>query len=91
MSTFVDTSALYAVLDADDERHTAAGAQWDRLLAGREALHTTNYVLVETTALLQSRIGMGETQRPGNGRERLRPAQQQVLRHTIRLLDGHPA
>lgn len=58
MSTFVDTSALYAVLDADDERHTAAGAQWDRLLAGREALHTTNYVLVETTALLQSRIGM---------------------------------
>jgi len=58
VSTSVDTSALYAVLDADDERHVAAGAEWNRLLAARAPLHTTNYVLVETTALLQNRIGM---------------------------------
>jgi len=58
VSVFVDTSAFYAIMDADDERHAAARDHWERLLGGREALHTTNYVLVETTALLQSRIGL---------------------------------
>lgn len=58
MSVFVDTSGFYAVLDADDGRHEAAREAWKRLLAGRDALHTTNYVLLETTVLLQSRIGM---------------------------------
>ena len=57
MTAFVDTSALYAVIDADDERHEAARNAWERLLDGRDILHTTNYVLVETIALLQSRIG----------------------------------
>jgi len=38
--------------------HADARAEWERLLAGHETLHTTNYVLVEVSALLQSRIGM---------------------------------
>ena len=58
MSAFVDTSAIYAVMDADDDRHQAARREWERLLDGRETLHTTNYVLIETMALLQNRIGM---------------------------------
>ena len=58
MSVFVDTSAFYAVMDADDGWHAAARGEWARLLEGRESLHTTNYVLVETSALLQNRIGL---------------------------------
>jgi predicted nucleic acid-binding protein len=58
VSVFVDTSAFFAVLDAGDENHEAARTAWDRLLADREDLHTTNYVLVETAALLQSRLGL---------------------------------
>lgn len=58
MNVFVDTSGFYAVIDGDDEKHDAAGAAWVGLLEGPHTLHTSNYVLVETIALLQSRIGM---------------------------------
>lgn len=58
MSVFVDTSAFYAVMDADDEHHAAARGAWQRLMDERTPVHTTNYVLVETAALLQGRIGI---------------------------------
>jgi predicted nucleic acid-binding protein len=58
MSIFVDTSALFAILDADDLSHAAAKKIWARLLAGNERLVSTNYVLVETFALAQRRLGM---------------------------------
>ena len=58
MSVFVDTSALLAVLDAGDAQHAAARAAWEELLGRDEPLVTTNYVLVETFALAQSRLGM---------------------------------
>ena len=58
MSVFVDTSALYAVLDADDANHAAAAAEWHRLLGSSVVLVTSNYVLLETTALLQHRLGL---------------------------------
>jgi predicted nucleic acid-binding protein len=54
----VDTSALYAVLDRDDLHHLPAKATWSRLLEADEALLVTNYVIVETTALVQHRIGL---------------------------------
>jgi len=54
----VDTSALYAVLDRDDRNHAVAKATWITLLQADEALMVTNYLLVETTALLQHRLGM---------------------------------
>lgn len=54
----VDTSALYAVLDRDDDEHPAASATWSRLLETDEPLLVTNYVIVETTALAQHRLGM---------------------------------
>ena len=40
MSVFIDTSAFYAVMDADDDRHAAARGEWERLLKGREALRS---------------------------------------------------
>ena len=58
MRVFVDTSALFAVLDADDRMHVRAHETWMALVHERAVLHTTSYVLVETTALLQSRIGV---------------------------------
>lgn len=59
---FVDTSALYALLDADDPRHGAATAQFT-VLRELGGLVTHNYVLVEATAILQRRSGLGAVQR----------------------------
>jgi uncharacterized protein len=58
MSIFVDTSALFAILDADDSNHARADVVWSRLLSEAEELVSTNYVLVETFALIQRRLGM---------------------------------
>lgn len=58
MSVFVDTSALLAVLDADDQFHPRARAVWTDLIGRAEDLISTNYVLVETFALVQHRLGM---------------------------------
>jgi predicted nucleic acid-binding protein len=57
MTVFVDTSALYAVLDRDDANHTAAAECWRRLVSDGADLLTHNYVLVETCALTQRRLG----------------------------------
>jgi predicted nucleic acid-binding protein len=62
MSIFVDTSALFAVLDADDQNHARAKETWSRLLADEEELLSTNYVIVETFALVQRRLGMAAVQ-----------------------------
>lgn len=58
MTVFVDTSALYAVLDADDRNHPAAATEWTRLLDEGTVLRTHSYVVVETAALIQHRLGM---------------------------------
>jgi predicted nucleic acid-binding protein len=58
VSTFVDTSALFAVLDRDDEFHPKAREAWEGLLEGGDRLVTSNYVLLECFALVQSRLGM---------------------------------
>lgn len=54
---FVDTSALYALLDADQDQHAAAADVLPRLLAS-DQLVTHNYVVVEATALTQRRLGL---------------------------------
>jgi len=58
VKVFVDTSAFLAVLDADDNNHSQAKAVWAGLLNSRTPLLTTGYVLVETYALIQHRLGM---------------------------------
>jgi predicted nucleic acid-binding protein len=57
MIVFVDTSAFYAVLDQDDINHKRAKNAWTDLLAGDARLLTNNYVLLETGALVQKRLG----------------------------------
>ena len=58
MSVFVDTSALYAILDADDSGHAPASQAWTALVNELETFVTSNYTLIELHALLQSRLGM---------------------------------
>jgi predicted nucleic acid-binding protein len=58
MTVFVDTSAFYAVLDRDDANHAEAKNVWTRLVREGTTFLTSNYVLVETAALLQHRLGM---------------------------------
>lgn len=58
MKTFVDTSALYALLDADDDNHARAAAWFGGAGAEpSEVLVTHAYVVVESTALVHHRLG----------------------------------
>src|SRR5713101_5321315 len=54
----MDTSAFFAVLDADDANHAAAGRIWKDLIERREELVCSNYILIESFALLQRRLGL---------------------------------
>lgn len=58
MSIYVDTSALIAVLDAADRHHQAAATTWTALVSGNEPLLASNYVLLETAAIVQRRSGL---------------------------------
>ena len=57
MTLFVDTSALYALMDRDDLNHASATRFWSEIETS-ETLLTHNYVLVETSALVQRRLGI---------------------------------
>jgi predicted nucleic acid-binding protein len=59
MKIFIDTSALYALLDRDDDNQEDAKTAWTKILNAENILVTSNYVLVETFALLQNRLGVG--------------------------------
>lgn len=58
MSVFVDTSALLALIDADQSRHDEVARVWHELLDAERTLFTSNYVMVETFALVQRRLGV---------------------------------
>lgn len=55
---FLDTSAIYAWADVADRNHRIAIRRLQVILDGGEDLLTHNYVLVESTALLQARLGV---------------------------------
>ncbi|MCK5651922.1 MAG: PIN domain-containing protein, partial [Gemmatimonadetes bacterium] len=55
---FVDTSAILALLVPTDTAHARARESFQRLAAARAPLITSSYVMVETYALLQSRLGL---------------------------------
>lgn len=58
MTTFIDTSALIALLDGGEARHQACARAWKGLLDEDARLVTSSYVLVETFALAQRRLGV---------------------------------
>lgn len=58
MRTFVDTSALFALIDEDDANHDAARAWLSQEGSDPDTiLSTHSYVVVETLALVRSRLG----------------------------------
>ncbi len=61
MTVFVDTSALLAVLDADDAEHDRAAEAWRREMRAGTSFVTSNYVVVETLAVVQRRLGLAAT------------------------------
>ena len=58
MSVFADTSGLYALLVGSEDGHADLVQAFRNVLAGNRPLRTTSYVLIETIALLQSRVGL---------------------------------
>ncbi len=55
---FFDTSAAVALADAEDDNHAHAVRAIGTIVAGGTTLLTHNYVLVESTAVLQRRLGL---------------------------------
>jgi len=54
---FVDTSAFYAAIDADDEHHSTCVKVFRTASAERWGLVTSNFVVAETHALILIRLG----------------------------------
>lgn len=54
----MDTSAFYALLAENDQNHPRAVLAWRSLMEQNAVLETTNYVLLETAALVQRRLGV---------------------------------
>ncbi len=63
MVAFVDTSALICLLDEAQPEHARAIRLWGGLLDQRAPLLTTDYVRLETWALLQRRLGLAAVQK----------------------------
>ena len=55
---FLDTSAIYALADKADANHANAYKKFDLALKAGESFLLHNYVLLESAALLQSRLGL---------------------------------
>lgn len=55
MKVFIDTSALYALLDEDDANHTRAARAFGELRGAELTTHA--YIVVETLALVARRLG----------------------------------
>lgn len=58
MVVFIDTSALYALIDKRDGNHARAFEQWVKWLENPVDLVTSNYVVIESVALIQRRLGI---------------------------------
>lgn len=60
MNVVVDTSAFLALLDASEQNHEHAERIWRQLIEQDALLFCTSFVLVETTALVQNRLGLSQ-------------------------------
>jgi predicted nucleic acid-binding protein len=54
----LDTSAIVAIADVRDEFHERAIRTMERLSSGDAPLLTHSYVVLETAAVMQRKIGM---------------------------------
>jgi predicted nucleic acid-binding protein len=57
VTTFVDSSALYALVDEGDRAHDRALAWLEGTADGSQALRTHSYVVAESLALTHARLG----------------------------------
>ena len=55
---FLDTSAIFALADTRDANHIQARELFGKALETGEEILVHNYVVVESAALLQSRLGL---------------------------------
>ncbi len=58
MRLFIDTSALYAIMDAGDDFHDRAKDYFSEIVEKDIILNSSNYIIVETIALVQNRLGI---------------------------------
>ena len=58
---FLDTSAIYALADQEDANHKSAFVTFNFLLQSSEQILLHNYILLESAALIQSRLGLHAT------------------------------
>jgi predicted nucleic acid-binding protein len=58
MTLFADTSAFIPLLVRSDDDHAAVRDAFRRAIEAGRRVITTNYVVVETVAVLQNRIGL---------------------------------
>lgn len=58
MKVALDTSAILALIDADDPHHAAARTIWHRVPQSGDELLAPNYVVSETLSLVSRRFGM---------------------------------
>ena len=58
MKLFIDTSAFLAILNRNDQFHPSATKVWEEILSSKMLLFCSNYVLIETLAILQNRFGI---------------------------------
>ena len=58
MKVFVDSSAILGGLNSADDWHGPATRAWEKLLGETTLLVTTNYVVVESFAVIQGWLGV---------------------------------
>ena len=61
--TFLDTSVIYALADGADPNHQRAKRLFKQALEAKEDLLVHNYILAESAALLQNRLGFDPARR----------------------------
>jgi predicted nucleic acid-binding protein len=58
MNIFIDTAAFLAILNSDDQFHPLARDAWIEILSSDSFIFSSNYIILETIALLQHRFGL---------------------------------
>lgn len=58
----IDTSAFLALLDMNDLHHESATKEWISLLSEGQICMTNNYVVLESVAVIQKRLGLEAVQ-----------------------------